>query len=79
LRILFDVEDLKSFMESLKDEEQGHKPLSKVRSQKSEEDEKKRRFEDAKIAGLDFLTSKLPNFPTPDSRINAYLGIDIAR
>jgi predicted CoA-substrate-specific enzyme activase len=76
----FDVEDLKLFMESLKDEEQGHKPLRKVSAQRSGV-----RVQDTELGSDNPLFSPLilrgdggvTERQTPDSRINAYLGIDI--
>ncbi|MBI5099445.1 MAG: CoA protein activase [Nitrospirae bacterium] len=66
----FDIERLKLFIETLKDEEHGHKPLKKVRSQKSEGGSKEEN-EKMKSMNSSLVThhSSLP--------LNAYLGIDI--
>ena len=77
----FDIEKLKLFIETLKDDEHGHKPLRKVRSQKSEVSNVGAGLCAALIQGnhtglAPTINHERAHRDTP-LPINAYLGIDI--
>ncbi len=90
LENLFEVEKLKLFIESMKDDSVGHKPLRRIQGQGTRgkgqkiEDEKMRSWEDRNISQpLTPSTSQLQSFnPSLVTRhlllpLNVYLGIDI--